>query len=165
MVTQDVQHFRATVRDNLTFFRRRSSDADILEVLHHLELMDWFRTLPQGLDTVLSAGGDGLSAGQAQLLAFARVFLRDPGLVILDEATSRLDPATERYLEHAVERLLTGRTGVVVAHRLRTIGRVDRIAILEEGRIAEQGRRVDLERNPSSRLRGLLRAGMEEVLA
>ena len=165
MVTQDVQHWRATVRDNLTFFRRRRSDADILEVLHHLELMDWFRTLPQGLDTVLRAGGDGLSAGQAQLLAFARVFLRDPGLVILDEATSRLDPATERYVERAVERLLAGRTGVVVAHRLRTIARVDRIAILEEGRIAEQGRRADLERNPSSRLSGLLRAGMEEVLA
>lgn len=168
MVTQDVQLFRATVRDNLTFFQpghpENSRDLDILAVFRELDLWEWYRTLPQGLDTVLGPGGAGLSAGQAQLLAFARVFLRDPGLVILDEASSRLDPATEQFVEHAVDRLLAGRTGIVVAHRLRTVGRVDDIMILDAGRIAEQGRRVDLLQDPASRLSGLLRAGLEEVL-
>ena len=165
VVTQDVQFFRATVRDNLTFFRAGIADADILEVFRQLDLWAWYRTLPNGLDTLLGPGGAGLSAGQSQLLAFARVFLRDPGLVILDEATSRLDPATERYVEHAIERLLAGRTGIIVAHRLRTVGRVDRIMILQDGRIAELGRRIDLLQDPGSRFSALLRVGLEEVLA
>lgn len=177
VVTQDVQFFRATVRDNLTFFRSErhpegSRDADILAVFRELGLWEWYQTLPDGLDSVLAPGGAGLSAGQAQLLAFARVFLRDrsapgepsahrPGLVILDEATSRLDPATERYVERAVDRLLSGRTGIVVAHRLRTLRRVDRIMILEGGRIVESGRRADLVEDPRSRFSLLLRVGLE----
>lgn len=165
MVTQDVQLFRATVRDNLTFFRPGVVDADILAVFRELDLWEWYRALPHGLDTMLGPGGAGLSAGQAQLLAFARVFLRDPGLVILDEASSRLDPATERLVEHAVDRLLAGRTGIIVAHRLRTVGRVDDIMILDDGRIAELGPRVDLLQNPASRFSALLRTGLEEVLA
>jgi ATP-binding cassette subfamily B protein len=169
IVTQDVQFFRATVRDNLTFFqgghRKGTRDADILAVFRDLDLWDWYQTLPDGLDTLLGPGGAGLSAGQSQLLAFVRVFLRDPGVVILDEATSRLDPATERYVEHAVDRLLAGRTGIVVAHRLRTVGRVDRIMILDGGRIVETGRRVDLVQDPGSRFSALLRVGLEEVLA
>jgi ATP-binding cassette subfamily B protein len=164
VVTQDVQFFRATVRDNLTFFRDGIGDGEILDVIHALDLGDWFRTLLCGLDTMLGPGGAGLSAGQSQLLAFARVFLRRPGLVILDEATSRLDPATERTIEHAVDRLLDGRTGVVVAHRLRTVARVDRIMILEQGRVVEAGKRVELLEDPSSRFNDLLRVGLEEVL-
>jgi ATP-binding cassette, subfamily B, bacterial len=165
MVTQDVQLFRATVRDNLTFFRPGIVDADMLAVFRELDLREWYGALPNGLDTMLGPGGAGLSAGQAQLLAFARVFLRDPGLVILDEASSRLDPATERFVERAVDRLFAGRTGIVVAHRLRTVGRVNDIMILEDGRIAEQGRRVDLLPDPASRFSALLRVGLEEVLA
>lgn len=169
VVTQDVQFFRATVRDNLTFFASGHPDgildSDILAVFRQLDLWEWYQTLPDGLDTMLGPGGIGLSAGQSQLLAFARVFLHDPGVVILDEATSRLDPATERYVEHAIDRLLAGRTGIVVAHRLRTVGRVDRIMILEDGRIVEAGRRVDLERDRASRFNNLLRVGLEEVLA
>jgi ABC-type multidrug transport system fused ATPase/permease subunit len=161
VVTQDVQFFRATVRDNLTFFRPGIVDAEILEVFRELDLWEWYRTLPHGLDTMLGSGGTGLSAGQAQLLAFARAFLRDPGLVILDEATSRLDPATERYVGHAIDRLLAGRTGVVVAHRLRTVGRLDEIMILEDGRIAEHGSRRALAQNPESQFSALLRVGLE----
>jgi ABC-type multidrug transport system fused ATPase/permease subunit len=133
--------------------------------LRELDLWEWYRTLPNGLDTMLGPGGAGLSAGQAQLLAFTRVFLRDPGLVILDEASSRLDPATERFVERAVDRLLAGRTGIIVAHRLRTVGRVDDIMILDDGRIAEQGRRVELLQDPTSRFSALLRVGLEGVLA
>ncbi len=165
IVTQDVQLFNASVRDNLSFFDPGIPDARILEVIEDVGLSDWLAALPEGLDTELETGGKGLSAGEGQLLAFARVFLRDPGLVVLDEASSRLDPATEQRIERAVDRLLTGRTGIVIAHRLGTVQRCDRIMILSEGRIAEQGDRVALMTDPDSRFTELLKAGMEEVLA
>jgi ATP-binding cassette subfamily B protein len=171
MVTQDVQLFRASVRDNVTLFDRTVPDDHILAALRDLDLRDWFESLPAGLDTELAPGGlsgeavGGLSAGEAQLLAFARVFLRDPGLVVLDEASSRLDPETERRVERAVGRLLAGRTAVVIAHRLATLQQADEILILEGGRIAEHGARERLADDPRSRFSQLLRAGMEEVLA
>ena len=165
LVTQDVQIFHASVRDNVTFFDKDVSDTRIEEVLDELGLRGWFSSLPKGLDTILNMGGTGLSAGEAQLLAMSRVFLRDPGLVILDEASSRLDPATESLLERAVDRLLTGRTGVIVAHRLRTVERVDQIMILENGRIIEYGARERLLADSSSVFRRLLATGLEEVMA
>jgi ATP-binding cassette, subfamily B, bacterial len=163
MVTQDVQLFHATVRENLTFFDPSIPDARILAVLEDLELLPWYQSLPNGLDTVL-AGSGGLSAGEAQVLAFTRVFLRNPGLVILDEASSRLDPATERLIERAVDRLLAERTGIIIAHRLATVMRADDILILEGGRIREYGQREALRNNPGSRFAELLRTGLEEVL-
>jgi ABC-type multidrug transport system fused ATPase/permease subunit len=105
-----------------------------------------------------------LSAGEAQLLAFTRVFLRDPGLVILDEASSRLDPATERLLERAVDRLLQNRTGIIIAHRLQTVLRADEILILEHGQMVEYGSRERLMSDPNSRFSQLLRSGLEEVI-
>jgi ATP-binding cassette, subfamily B, bacterial len=165
IVTQDVQLFQASVRDNLTFFDPTIDDRKIEDVLRDVGLWDWCRALPQGLDTELKAGGSGLSAGEAQLLAFARVFLRDPGLVILDEASSRLDPATERLVDHAVARLLENRTGIIIAHRLGTVARADEIMILESGGIAEHGAREHLARDHTSRFAQLLRTGLEEVLA
>jgi ATP-binding cassette subfamily B protein len=165
MVTQEVQLFRGSVRDNLTFFAPGVPDERLWEVLFSLGLGDWAAALPAGLDTVLETGTAGLSAGQAQLLAFARVFLRDPGLVILDEASSRLDPATENLIERAVDRLLAGRTGVIIAHRLATVGRADDILILEAGRVVEWGERTALAADPGSRFSALLRTGLGEVLA
>lgn len=165
MVTQDVQLFQATLRDNLTFFDRTVPDARLLEAMEALGLGAWYARLPRGLDTELASGGGGLSAGEAQLLAFTRVFLSDPGLVILDEASSRLDPATELLIERAVDRLMVGRTGIVIAHRLGTVQRADAILILEQGRVREHGARRDLLADPTSRFNELLRTGMEEVLA
>jgi ABC-type multidrug transport system fused ATPase/permease subunit len=165
MVTQEVQLFAASVRDNLTFFRREIDDAKILAALEELGLDAWLRSLPAGLDTELEGGGKGLSAGEAQLLAFTRVLLRDPGLVILDEASSRLDPATERRLERAMGRLLAGRTGIIIAHRLQTVQRADEILILESGRVIEYGPRADLAADPDSRFYHLLQTGLAEVLA
>jgi ATP-binding cassette subfamily B protein len=165
MVTQEVQLFRATVRDNLTFFDSSVDDERIWQVLLELGLGDWVQGLPNGLDAMLESGSGGLSAGQAQLLAFARIFLRDPGLVILDEASSRLDPATEVLIERAVDRLLTDRTGIVIAHRLATVDRADDILILERGRVVEHGPREALAADPESRFATLLRTGMEELLA
>ncbi|MEN9936949.1 MAG: hypothetical protein RLZZ387_3528, partial [Chloroflexota bacterium] len=95
-----------------------------------------------------------------------RVFLKDPGLVILDEASSRLDPATEQLIEHAIDRLLEGRTGIIVAHRLSTVHRADQILILEQGGVRELGRYSDLVADPESRFAQLLRTGeVQEVLA
>jgi ABC-type multidrug transport system fused ATPase/permease subunit len=160
-----VQLFQASVRDNLTLFDPEIPDARITEVLAQLGLGAWLSGLPDGLDTELSSGGGGLSAGEAQLLAFARVFLADPDLVILDEASSRLDPATERLIERAVDLLLENRTGVVIAHRLNTIQRADEIMVLEDGRIREMGERVTLASDPDSHFYHLLQTGMQDVLA
>ncbi len=132
VVTQEVQLFRGTLRDNLTLFDATIPDSRIWSALAELGLREWADTLPNGLDTEL-AGGGGLSAGEAQLLAFARVFLKDPGVVILDEASSRLDPATEQRLEQAIDRLLRGRTAIVIAHRPATLRRADRVLSLADG--------------------------------
>ncbi len=170
MVTQEVQLFEATIRDNLTLFRNYDPDSkligdeQIIEAINTLGLEPWFNELPDGLDTMLKSGGQGLSAGEAQLLAFTRVFLRDPHLIILDEASSRLDPATEQLLERAIERLLYGRTAIIIAHHLGTVQRADDILILENGRIAEQGERILLANDPDSRFYHLLQTGLEEVL-
>ncbi|MEX2229508.1 MAG: ABC transporter ATP-binding protein [Dehalococcoidia bacterium] len=163
VVTQDVQLVAGSVRDNLTLFDPAITDARIGDAIDGLGLGDWVRSLPDGLDTMLAAGGAGLSAGEGQLLAFARIFLRDPGLVILDEASSRLDPATEHLIERAVDRLLTGRTGIVIAHRLHTVERADVVMVIEHGRIAECGERTALAGDASSRYAGLLRAGAGAV--
>ncbi|PIG94705.1 ABC transporter ATP-binding protein [Gloeocapsopsis sp. IPPAS B-1203] len=159
MVTQDVQLFQTTVRNNLTFFNSKIGEARILNVLEMLGLSQWLYSLPDGLDTQLGSDSGGLSAGQAQLLAFARVFLKDPGLVILDEASSRLDSTTENLIECAVDRLLKGRTGIIIAHRLGTVQRADQIMILDNGRTIEYGMRENLAKNPASRFAQLLKTG------
>lgn len=164
LVTQDVQLFRASIRNNLTLFNPRIDDDRLLAAFKTLGLWDWYSGLPNGLDTELQSGDKGLSAGEAQLLALTRVLLKDPGLVILDEASSRLDPATEQLLEQAISRLLANRTAVIVAHRLATVQRADEIMILEGGCIVEHGARPQLAADPGSRFARLLQAGMEEVL-
>ncbi|MEQ4209820.1 ABC transporter ATP-binding protein [Actinopolymorpha sp. B9G3] len=156
LVTQDVQVFDATVRDNLTLFgTHRADDRDLVGVLIDLGLGPWYRGLSAGLDTMLGPGGAGMSAGEAQLLTFARVFLRDPGLVVLDEATSRLDPESEGRIERAVDKLLAGRTAILIAHRLGTLDRADEIVMLDAGRIIERGARHDLLDDSSSRFAAL----------
>jgi ATP-binding cassette, subfamily B, bacterial len=160
LVTQDVQLFQASVRDNLTFFDATISDTQILETLDLLGLSEWVQSLPHALNTQLGADSTGLSAGQAQLLAFARVFLRNPGLVILDEASSRLDPLTEKLIERAIDHLLEGRTGIIIAHRLATIQRADQILILENGQVLEYGNRQKLAQNASSQFSRLLNTGL-----
>lgn len=165
MVTQDVQLFRATVRDNLTFFDRSVDDGRLLEVIERLELREWLASMPAGLDTMLESGSGGLSAGQGQLLAFTRIFLADPKIVVLDEASSRLDPATELLIERAVDHLLEDRTGIIIAHRLHTVTRSDDILVLDDGRVVEFGERAALAADPGSRFSRLLATGMEEVLA
>ncbi len=164
MVSQDVQLFHATLRDNLTIFDESIGDERIVAALQELGLGRWLSALPEGLDTRLEAS-DNLSAGEAQLLALGRVFLADVGLVILDEASSRLDPATEQLLESALNRLLQNRTAIIIAHRLGTVRRADEIMILEDGRVIEHGPRRALEADPTSTFARLLEIGIEEALA
>lgn len=168
IVTQDVQLFEASIRNNMTLFDTSISDARIVAALQELELHAWLERQAAGLDTQIGPGM--LSAGEAQLLALARVFLREPGLIILDEASSRLDPATERMLEQAIDRLLKprgqpARTAIIIAHRLQTVQRADSILLLEQGQLLEYGPRTELSADPRSRFAELLRVGMEEMLA
>jgi ATP-binding cassette subfamily B protein len=162
MVTQDVQLFGASVRDNITLFDPTISDGQLLAVLEALGLQPWLMRLSNGLDTLISTAS--LSAGEAQLVALARVFLKDPGLLILDEASSRLDPATEALLERTLDKLLAGRTVVIIAHRLATVQRADEVMILEQGRILEHGPREGLAADSRSRFAEIERTGLEQVL-
>jgi ATP-binding cassette, subfamily B, bacterial len=164
IVTQDVDLFRAPLRDNLTLFGTHAADdADLQDLLGHIGLGDWVTSLPDGLDTVLQ-GAQGLSAGEGQLVAFARAFLADPDVVVLDEASSRLDPFTEVRIAAATQGLLDGRTAVVIAHRLETLAEVDEIAVLENGRVVEHGDRDRLAADADSRYARLLRTAEHGVL-
>ncbi len=156
IVTQEVEVFRASVRDNLTVFGTLGAgDEDVVAALDTVGLGDWFRSLDDGLDQHLE-GDTELSAGEGQLLAFARLLLADPGVVILDEASSRLDPHTEEQLIAATDRLLAGRTAIIIAHRLSTLDRVDQILVLDHGRLVEHGPRAALAADPDSRFHHLL---------
>lgn len=162
VVTQEVEVLRASVADNLTLFGTvEADDDDLRAALEAVGLGPWLRALPAGLATELD-GSSRLSGGEAQLLAFARVLLADPGLVVLDEATSRLDPETEARVATATRALREGRTLVIVAHRLATLDAVDEVCVVDEGRIVEHGARAELAADPTSRyarLRAAQRAG------
>jgi ABC-type multidrug transport system fused ATPase/permease subunit len=160
LVTQDVQLFEGTLRDNITLFDNRVTDGQIYAALDALGLRSWLASLPAGLETRLGAGGAGLSAGEAQLLAFTRIFLKDPGLIILDEASAWLDPVTERLLTRALDGLLARngapRTAIIIAHRLSTVQRANQILILENGRMQECGPYQVLANDPKSLFARLL---------
>ncbi|MDQ2652310.1 MAG: ABC transporter ATP-binding protein/permease [Chloroflexota bacterium] len=165
LVTQEAHLFGASVRDNLTLFDDNVPDARLLAALDELGMGPWLRALPDGLGTMLGAGGQGLSAGQTQVLACARLLLREPDVVILDEPSSKLDPATERLVHRAFGRLLEGRTGIIVAHRLSTFALVDDILIMENGVVTEHGPRLALAADPGSRYAATLRVAAGEVRA
>lgn len=165
LVTQEAHLFAASVRDNLTLFDDGVPDARLVDALASLGMDSWLRALPAGLDTILGAGGPGLSAGQTQLLACARILLRDPDLVILDEPSSKLDPATERLVHRAFGRLLAGRTGIVVAHRPATVALADDLLILDGGAVVEHGPRLALAADPASRYAAVLRLAAGEGVA
>lgn len=157
-VPQDVQIFAGTVRQNVTYFDDSIDPRIVRSALEEIGLGNWLDGLPSGIDTLIGADGIGLSSGEAQLLAFARAYLLDPGLVILDEPSSRVDPATETLLAGAIERLTHQRTAVIIAHRLDTVKSVDRIVVLEAGRVVEDGAREALAADPRSRFARMLEA-------
>ena len=147
VVTQRTEILAGTLAENIALFAEVDRHA-VERVVAELGLGDWVAALEDGLDTVLGPGGATLSAGEEQLVAFARLLLRDVQLVVLDEATARMDPVTEARVVAASDRLLRDRTGILVAHRLSTIARADRVAVLEAGRVIQSGRRADLVSAP-----------------
>ena len=161
-IPQEVQLFPGTVRENVSMFDERVEDEAIRTALEAVGLGGWSASQRGGLDARLltrTDDGAGMSAGEAQLLALARALVRNPSVVVLDEATSRVDPVTQQLVKHAVAELLRGRTSVVIAHRLDTLDVCDDIAVLEDGRIVEHGDRRALAADPYSRFGRLLRVG------
>ena len=144
IVQQDVFLFAGTIRDNIAYGRLGATEADIWEAARRAKLDDMISRLPDGLDTIIGERGVKLSGGQKQRLAIARMFLKNPPILILDEATSALDTETERAIQASLAELAVGRTTLVIAHRLATIQNADRIVVVDETGIAEQGRHRDL---------------------
>lgn len=164
IVTQDVHLMHGTLRDNLTLFDATIADARLLDVLTQIGMIEWYARQPLGLDTVLGVDGVTLSAGEAQLLTCARALLQDPDIVILDEASARLDPATDRLLHAALAELLRNRTAILVAHRMSTLAFADSIVVLHNGEVIEHGPRSELAADPNSHFARLLRHAHSEEL-
>ncbi|MCH9804216.1 ABC transporter ATP-binding protein/permease [bacterium] len=164
VVSQDVHLFGTTLRDNLTLYDETISDDDVRAALAELDLLTWVEAMPDGLDTKLGPAGSGLSAGEGQLIALTRLFLRSPDFVLLDEASSRIDPLTEARVTRAIDRLLQDRTAIVIAHRLSTVERLDEILVLDAGRVAERGATAELRDDPTSRYAQLLAVGLDVPL-
>jgi ABC-type multidrug transport system fused ATPase/permease subunit len=144
VVPQEGFLFNGTIRDNLRVARVDATDAEIDEALRTLGVLDRFMELPDGLDTEVRERGSRLSAGERQLVSLARAALVDPAVLVLDEATSNLDPGTEQVVEAALEVLMRGRTVIVVAHRLTTVQRADAIAVVANAEVVEHGTHAEL---------------------
>ena len=144
VVPQEGFLFDGTVADNLRLARIGASDDELREALLAIDALERFEQFPEGLATEVRERGSRLSAGERQLVSLARAALVDPAVLVLDEATSSLDPGTEALVEHALERLMRGRTTIVVAHRLSTVRRADRVAVVDHGRLAELGTHAEL---------------------
>ena len=143
-VTQDAHLFHDTIRANMHYARPAADDRDIWSSLEAAQIADTVRRLPDGLDTVVGDRGYRLSGGERQRLAIARLLLKSPGIVVLDEATAHLDSESEAAVQRALDAALEGRTSLVIAHRLSTVRNADRILVLDEGRIVQSGTHSEL---------------------
>jgi ATP-binding cassette subfamily B protein len=144
IVPQVAHLFAGTVRDNIRYGRLEATDAEVERAAERVKAHAFIVGLEKGYDTEVGEGGERLSTGQRQLVALARAVLRDPDILVMDEATSSIDTATERLVQEGVDEVLKGRISFVVAHRLSTIRRADVILVIEKGRIAEQGAHAEL---------------------
>ena len=142
--------------DNVALFHDAVSATAVADAFQRLEAGTWLRGLADGVETIIGPGGRELSSGERQLVAIARILLREPSLVILDEPAARIDPATEALVRRALARLLVGRTGLVIAHRRTTLELVDEIALLEHGAIVERIPRAAVDSSADSRVRAFL---------
>jgi len=148
IVPQDPFLFDGTLAYNIRLGSPGATDAEVLRILHSLGLHEWFATLPGGLHTPVGRRGERLSAGERQLVALARTALADPDLVVLDEATSGVDPATDRVVQRALAVLTRGRTTVSIAHRMVTAATADRVLVFADGRLVQSGHHRTLSAQP-----------------
>jgi len=144
LVGQDVFLFHGTVRDNIAYGRPGASDDDVIAAAAVAEAHDFIMRLPNGYDTVVGERGQKLSGGQRQRLSIARAIVKDPPILVLDEATSSVDNETEAAIQRSLERITRDRTTLVIAHRLSTIRNADRIYVFDHGRVVEEGHHDDL---------------------
>ena len=144
IVPQDVLLFGGTVGENIAYGKPGASEAEIMEAARKANAHSFITEFPEGYQTKVGERGVQLSGGQRQRIAIARAILRDPAILILDEATSSLDAENERLVQEALDTLMQGRTAVIIAHRLATIRRVDRIYVMQEGREVESGTHAEL---------------------
>jgi ATP-binding cassette subfamily B protein len=163
MVTQEAYLFSGTVADNIALGKPDATMDEIRSAARAVGADEFISALPDGYDTDVRKRGGRLSAGQRQLVAFARAFLADPAVLILDEATSSLDIPSERLVQRALRTLLADRTAVIIAHRLSTVEIADRVLVMEHGRIVEDGAPADLVASGSSRY-GLLHQAWADSL-
>jgi ABC-type multidrug transport system fused ATPase/permease subunit len=144
MVPQDGYLFDSSLAENVRFGRPEVTDTQLLDAFESLGLTDWLESLPDGLESPVGQRGESLSAGERQLVALVRANIADPDLLVLDEATSAVDPGTEVRVNAALERLMAGRTSVTIAHRLSTAEAADEVLVFDNGEIVERGPHADL---------------------
>ena len=144
VVTQEAHLFHDTVRANLAYARPEATEQEMLQALRDARILELVESLPEGLDTVVGDRGHRLSGGEKQRIALARLLLKAPGVVVLDEATAHLDSESEAAVQRALDEALAGRTAIVIAHRLSTVRSADVIAVVDDGRIVERGRHEEL---------------------
>jgi ABC-type multidrug transport system fused ATPase/permease subunit len=144
MVPQEPFLFSGTVRDNIRYSRPEATDEEVYQAARSISQGDWLADLPDGLETEVGERGASLSMGQRQLVALARVLLKDPAIFILDEATASVDPFTETQIQEGLETIMRDRTAIVIAHRLSTVKHADRIIVMEDGQIIEEGTHGEL---------------------
>jgi ABC-type multidrug transport system fused ATPase/permease subunit len=144
IVMQDVFLFGGTIRENIAYGKSGATDSEIIDAARRANAWDFIQGFPDKLDTIVGERGIQLSGGQRQRIAIARAVLKNPRILILDEATSSLDSESERLVQEALEKLMEGRTSLVIAHRLATVRKADKIIVLNEGTIVEQGTHNEL---------------------
>ena len=144
IVLQDTFLFATTVRENIRYGRVDATDEEVIETAKHVGANEFIQRLPEGYDTEICEGATNLSAGQRQLISFARALLADPRILILDEATSSVDPYMELVIQEGLEKLLKNRTALIIAHRLSTVRNADNIIVLSQGQVVEEGTHGEL---------------------
>jgi ATP-binding cassette subfamily B protein len=161
VVAQEGFLFNTSIRENVRVGRAEATDLEVEAALAEIGVLERFRAFPEGLDTLVNERGSRLSAGEKQLVSLARAALRDAALLVLDEATSSLDPGTERLVEQAMRKLMAGRSTLVIAHRLSTASHADRVAVVEAGRLSEVGVPSELIRKSGGRYAALFATSLK----